>query len=259
MTNTGTTFRDIQQCFTAYVREPLINSPPSAVAEGRAAVYADLIFKNLDAMLSSCFPVLHRVLLAAPWEGLVRGFLAHHRARTPLCSRIPSEFLRYLVARPIADGDPGFLRELAHYEWLELEISYDLRELAEIPIDPEADPCDHIPVLNPLARSMVYSYPVHRIGPAYMPEAPPPESTYLVVFRARDDSVAFAQLTPVTARLVEMIETNTAAQAGATLLRQLSDEIRHPQPETLLRHGRDILRDLQQRQLLLGARFLTQC
>ena len=68
MTNTGTTFRDIQQCFTAYVREPLIHSPPSAVAEGGAAVYAELIFKNLDAMLSSCFPVLHRVLLAAHWR-----------------------------------------------------------------------------------------------------------------------------------------------------------------------------------------------
>lgn len=256
VTLTRRTFRDVQRHFTAYVREPTVNPPPEDVAERRIAVYASLIFKNLNAMLISCFPALHGVLAAARWEGMVRDFLAHHRAQTPLFSRIPGEFLRYLAERQIANDDPGFLRELAHYEWLELDVSYDPRDLAEAVLDLCADPYHHIPVLNPLARPVAYAYPVHRIGPDYIPDSPPLDATHLVVFRDRDDGVAFIQLTPVTARLVEMIQNNSA-QTGEALLTELSEEIGHPQPEVLLDQGHEILRDLQQRQLVLGARFAS--
>ena len=110
-------------------------------------------------------------------------------------------------------------------------------------------------MLNPLARSQTYAYPVHRIGPDYQPDTEPAEPTHLVVFRERADGVAFAQLTPVTARLVEMIQANPQGRSGDALLRQLGNEIQHPEPASLLEFGREILRDLQQRELLLGARF----
>ncbi len=248
-------FQEVQRCFTAYVREPTEKPPPAGVSAPRSAVYAALVFKNLNSLLKSCFPVLHGVLAASLWEELVRDFLAHHRAKSPLFSQIPGEFLGFLATRAVATGEPGFLRELAHYEWLELDVSYDPRELSDCAINATANPFNDVPVLNPLARSQAYAYPVHRISPDYQPAIPPAEPTYLVVFRERADGVAFTQLTPVTARLVAMIESNLEGCSGETLLRQLAHELRHPDPTTLLNFGREILRDLQQRQLLLGARF----
>jgi hypothetical protein len=241
--------------FTAHVRAPATHPAPADVPAARMAVYASLVYRNLDSLLGSCFPVLHTVLSAVQWESLVRSFLAHHRAQTPLFSRIPREFLRYLAATALTPDLPEFVRELAHYEWLELEVSYDPRELADTALDATADPYRHVPILNPLARPMVYAYPVHRIGPDYRPVTAPPEPTYLVVFRERDDGVAFTQLTPVTARLVELMQNNGKERSGEDLLRQLCAEIRHPQPEVMLRHGQDILADLLQRQLLLGAQL----
>jgi uncharacterized protein len=248
-------FQEVQRCFTAHVREPTVKPPPSDVLAPRIAVYASLVFKNLDSLLKSCFPVLHSVLAVNLWEELVRDFLAHHRARSPLFSQIPGEFLGFLATRAVAATEPGFLRELAHYEWLELDVSYDPRELSDCVIYAEANPFNHVPVLNPLARLQAYTYPVHRIGPDYLPGTLPAEPTYLVVFRERADGVAFTQLTPVTARLVQMIQSNVEGCSGETLLHQLGAELQHPDPATLLSFGREILRDLQQRELLLGARF----
>jgi uncharacterized protein len=252
--NSDLSFQEIQRRFTAYVRAPGINPPPSDVAARRMAVYASLIFKNLNTLLSGCFPVLCSVLPAVLWENLLREFLLQHRARTPLFPRLPCEFLRFLDDRPQLEEEPGFLRELAHYEWLELEVGYDPRELTDSRCDEGADPYSNIPVLNPLARALAYAYPVHRIRPGFV-AGPAAELNYLVVFRERDDGVAFMQLTPVTARLVEMMQTNSAAHTGEQLLRALSAEIRHPDPTALLHHGREILGDLQRRQLVLGARW----
>ncbi len=247
-------FQEIQRRFTAYVRAPTA-LPPLGELAPRMAVYAALVFNNLDSLLKSCFPVLHSVVAARQWEAMVREFLAHHRAQTPLFSQIASEFLAFLASRAMTEDEPGFLRELAHYEWLELDVSYDPRELSDCVIDADAAPFTDVPVLNPLARLQRYGYPVHRIGPAYLPDSPPPDPTFLVVFRERADGVAFTQLTPVTARLVEMIQANSQGRSGEALLRQLGDEIQHPELAALLEFGREILRDLRQRELLLGARF----
>lgn len=252
-------FQNIQAAFTAHVRAPLAAPPPAEAAADRMAVYASLVYRNLDSLLSSCFPVLHTVLESHQWDALVRGFLAHHRAHTPLFSRIPGEFLRFLNELPAGPDRPpdlpGFLRELAHYEWLELEISYDGHEVGDAAIDAAADPYRDVPVLNPLARPLVCAYPVHRIGPGFMPAEPPPEPTYLVVYREREDGVAFTQLTPVTARLIELIQNNAEDRTGEALLQQIAAELAHPRPDVMLGHGRAILQDLVQRQLLAGARF----
>lgn len=247
-------FAEVERRFTAHLRAPDHHAAPADVDAARVAVYAGLVFRNLDSLLSGCFPVLRKVLPAATWRALVRAFLVHHRAHTPLFPRVPGEFVQFLENGAGGCACPDWSVELAHYEWLELEVGQDPRELDAANCEADADLLADIPVVNPLARLRLYRWPVHRLGPDFLPEQPPEAGTCLVVFRGRDDGVAFAQLTPVTARLVEMMQQNPAQASGETLLRALAGELGSPDPEALVGHGRAILADLHRRELLLGAR-----
>ena len=75
-------------------------------------------------------------------------------------------------------SDPPFLAEMAHYEWVELALDVADAVLPE----PSAfeDILAVVPQLSPLAWSLSYGFPVHRIGPAFRPIAAA-EPTYLVV------------------------------------------------------------------------------
>ncbi|MET0090162.1 MAG: putative DNA-binding domain-containing protein [Candidatus Thiodiazotropha sp.] len=246
----GPDFQTHQRVFTAHLRDP-DNAPcPGDVSEPRMRVYRDLVFNNIDGVLSQAFPVLHRLCEASRWQRLVSGFLRDHRAHTPYFSKLPGEFLAYLEAHPEnTTGDLPFLLELAHYEWVELALS-----LAEPPgkISPLAsrdDPLERILTLSPLAWLLGYTYPAHRIGPAYQPVETPPQATYLLVYRDNRDEIGFLELTPVTARLLELIDANTEC-TGRQILEGIASELNHPNPQALMNHGRAILQDLKSRDIL---------
>ena len=100
-------FAELQARFTAHLRDPQGATPPAGVEPRRVAVYARLLFNNIDALLSKCFPVLRAITSEADWQALVRDFLAEHRSRTPLFPRIPQEFAHYLAnARGGCDDPP---------------------------------------------------------------------------------------------------------------------------------------------------------
>ena len=57
--------------------------------------------------------------------------MREHRCRTPYFSQLGEEFIGWLQDGYRAEeGDPPFLLELAHYEWVELALS-----LAEAPVE----------------------------------------------------------------------------------------------------------------------------
>jgi hypothetical protein len=244
-------FADIQACFTAHLRDPQGVAPPDDVEPRRVAVYARLLFSNINSLLTSCFPVLRAITPDADWQALVRGFYAEHRSRSPVFPRIPQEFALYLAHERGGRKDPPYLAELADYEWLELEVAQDPRELPDDGPATVKDVLDGAPALNPLARLRTYRYPVHTIAPDRLPDAPGMSPTWLVVFRRRDDSVTFVQMNAVSARLVELIAKNDGA-TGRELLGAIAGELAHPRPDRLLEAGRAILEDLRRRELLLG-------
>jgi uncharacterized protein len=250
---TRPSFDTLQRQFARYIRDPQNAEPVGQIPRARMQVYADLMFRNIESTLRNCFPVLHSVLTSVAWHSLVRDFFGRHRARTPLFPQIPHEFVKFLEESRRQPEDPGYLNELAYYEWLELAVGHDEREIADQRIDPDADVLMDIPILNPIARRCRFAYPVHRIGPTYRPVSPPIVPTYLIVFRARNDGVGFAELTPVTARLLDMVADNHSGKNGRDLLLAIGDELRHPRPDTLIQSGRDILHDLLLREVLIGA------
>lgn len=57
-----------------------------------------------------------------------------------------------------------------------------------------------VPVLSGAAQLLAYEYPVHRIGPDFLPDTPGEHPTYLVVFRDRDGRTRFIELNALSAR-----------------------------------------------------------
>lgn len=217
------------------------------------AIYRRLLFRNIEGFLANSFPVLRKVTSDADWEAMARDYFRRHQARTPLFPRMPQEFLEYLQNERDDTQDPPWLAELAHYEWMETATAIDPREMDWQGIDPDPDLLAGVPVLNPLASPMAYQWPVHQISPDYMPTEPPAQPTYLVIYRNEDDRVHFLELNPVSARLIELI--NSAPDTGQNLLERIAAELNHPNPEVVVSGGADILRSLCERNIILGCRI----
>lgn len=252
-------FQQWQYAFAAHIRDPQHAPRPADVEERRMGVYRELFYNNLDGFLADTLPVLHSLLGATHWQALIRDFMVKHRAHSPYFLDIPREFLSYLEhERGAHTEDPPFLRELAHYEWVELALS--VLDAAVNPdgiapfIDQDGDLLSGHPLLSPLAWPLQYRFPVQRIRSDYRPSEPPAEPTHLLVYRDAEDTVRFLELNPVSARLVGLLAehadewTYTGRQALETICR----ELHHPQPEHVIAHGLDLLRDWRARGIILG-------
>jgi hypothetical protein len=245
---------ELQKAFAGHIRDPEGVEAPAGIENRRMNIYRELFFNNIQSLLASNFPVLRAIYDDDRWQRLVRDFYSEHRCQTPLFPEVAKEFLRYLQdERAPGDQDPGFLHELAHYEWVELALSLDEREADDREADPAGDLLEGIPVLSPLAWPLTYRYPVHRIRPDFQPEEPPAEATHLLVYRDRADRVRFMELNAVSRLLLEYLG-EARDQSGAALLREVARTIHHPDPDRVVESGAQLMEDMRTRGVLLGTR-----
>lgn len=243
----------LQYRFAAHIRDDG-ETPLAAIEERRLKIYRELFYNNVEDCLSNAFPVLRKLSGDAAWHRMVRDFFARHRCAAPLFHRVPEEFLAYLKdERGERPEDPPFLRDLAHYEWVELALSISPLELTPALADPNGDLLEGCPMMSPLAWLLAYTWPVHLIGPDHIPAQPPAEPTYLVVNRDRQDRVRFMALNPVVARLLNLIEAEPDA-SGRTLLLRIAGELGHPDPEAIVQQGAQMLAQLRERDIVIGTR-----
>ncbi len=246
--------RQAHHVLGAWIRDPEANPPPTGVDARRLRVYADLFYRNIEGLLSSGFPVIRQTLGDADWHALVRGFLREHASQTPLFAEVARELLRYLDARADAGhADPPWLRELAHYEWVELALQVSDASLRSLEFDPSADLLTSSPVLSPLAWPLAYRWPVHRIAPGHVPDAVPALPTLLLVRRDANGTVAFVELSPLTFRLLQRIEEAPGA-SGAAHLAALAAEACAPDVAAFVDEGARMLAALRADGTLLGGR-----
>lgn len=244
----------LQRDFAAHIRDPERHPAPGDVEDRRMAIYRRLFFNNIRSLLEKNFPVLRGLYDDAGWSALMREFYAEHRARTPLFPELAKEFLRYLQdRRGLREGDPPFMLELAHYEWVELALTLDERELDDVDADPAGDLLTGRPVLSPLTWLLSYRYPVHRIRPDYQPEEPADQATHLLVWRDREYRVRFLLLNEVTRMLLQRLR-EASDRNGAELLRGVAAAIQHADPDRVLAAGAGVLADLRARDVVLGVR-----
>lgn len=241
-------FQDFQRVFARHIRDPRLAPRPVGVPARRMAVYNELLYNNICGFLDTCFPVCRATLGDKRWRRLNRGFFRDWPSHTPWFREIPNEFVRYLNEGAVTQILPAWFIELAHYEWVELAV--DVMDCPKPRYEISGDLLIAYPVLNPTLMNLSYQWPVHQIGPDYRPRKMQP--THLLVYRNPDDAVQFVASNPVTARLLALLQSEQLTGRAACL--RIADELAHPSPEAVVSHGRAMLEQLQQQNIVLGVK-----
>lgn len=241
-------FQRYQFAFTSHIRDPKNVTRPAGVEARRMKVYNELLYNNLESFLLACFPVLRKVLGKHRWTRLVRAFFSMHRSHTPYFRQIPDEFMQFLQNEWEPGEDyPDFLLELAHYEWIELVLTVSNRDEQLTPHDANGDLIEGRPLLNPVLANLAYQYPVHRIRPRGKIVVAP---TFLLVFRDAAFNIRFVEQSPVSARLLRLLEPGTLT--GREAVKQLAEEIGHGNPAMLVAFATGFLEELRHAGAILG-------
>ena len=260
----STNLEEIQTSFTRYLRDPLTAAKPSGIPAERIEVYQDLVFRNVQSLFAGNFPVLESITTDDDWECLIRGFIRDYRATTPHFPQLPTEFLQYLndlanlgnnaiETRALQSRQLSvlarypFIVELAHYEWVELDVQIlptpeFSTELAQV------DATDLLE-LNSTSHVLAYQWPVHQIGPDYLPQETPQSPTFLVVFLNRNTEVEFMSLSPLAALLLENIEQQSAALT--THIDVLTEQYANTVPDNLAASAESLIDEMQKKGLVI--------
>lgn len=221
---------DDLRAFAARIRQPEAVPLLPGVAAERMALYEELFFNNIESFITSGFPVLHRLFDEARWHSLLRGFIAGHRCRTPYFLQIGEEFIAWLQQGYVAEaGDPPFLLELAHYEWVELALDVASAELPQ-------------QGWSSLAWPLAYVWPVQQLGVDFRPLTPPLEPTCLLAWRDGADQVRFQQLSPFAYHLALRLQ---AGEASSEALLDLAADSGLPADQHYFAQARALLQEWQ--------------
>ena len=247
------TFIKEQHTFTQHMRDPENAPAPEGIESRRISIYTDLIFRNIENFIANSFPVLRQVIHDDGWHIILRGFLKKHISRTPYFPKLPLEFLNYLEQEQDEIELPAFCIELAHYEWIEISLSFDPREISFKNVDQNGDFLKGIPVLNLLAQPLIYQWPVHKISSNFVPKEKPDEPTYLIVYRDHLYDVGFIELNQIAAKLIEELQKNTD-KTGEEILLDIAKQLQHPDPKVVIKGGSEVIQDFKKKDILLGVR-----
>lgn len=244
-------YQQLQRQFLSFLRQPLPDKQPSGFAPERLKVYVDLLYNKFDESLKACFPVLFGILEAAEWRALLQDFIAEHRCLSPYYRQIPDEFVLYLQDERNNADDLPFLAELAHFEWVELQLS--ISEAEPVMNKPLSDTqlLAGTPLFAPVMQLLHYRWPVQDINAAFQPSRPPPVATHILGFRDIDDRVRFIALNPATARLVLLLQNGLS---GRQALREMGAELSAAQAAELAVFGQGILADLHRQGAIIDIR-----
>jgi hypothetical protein len=245
-----------QNALAAHIRDPENVPPPAGIEERRLKIYRELFFNNVEGLLAGNFPVLRKLYGDDGWTALIRAFYRDHDCQTPLFTELAREFLRYLDTRTDTNAgrdDPPWLRELAHYEWVELALQISEAHSDEIARDSDGDLLDGRPLVSPLAWPLANLWPVHRIGPDYRPDTVPETPTLLMLRREADGTVTFHSLTPLAFRLLERLD-GMPGLSGREQLHALALEAGATDLDAFQREGAAMLMQMRAEGTILGTR-----
>jgi hypothetical protein len=172
----------------------------------RIAIYQELFFNNVEGFCSSAFPITKTVLGEDKWVGLVRQFFIECHCETPHFIEISQEFLTYLINKQDEFPSLPFLSELAHYEWIELDL--DVKPIQNI-TNSDSQLANHNKGLHLLEACypLLYNYPVHMISAENI-DSIEPELTPVVVYRNANFEIKFTLVDQLSVIMLQLIQQN---------------------------------------------------
>ncbi|WP_440683149.1 HvfC family RiPP maturation protein [Cysteiniphilum halobium] len=230
---------EIMSDFTCNLRQQDASRDIPNISQEQMAIYQSLIYNNINNTLKRTFPVSVSILSKAQWRTLTLGFLADYGSESPYFYDLPKQFVNYLNTLKVLPLP--FLYELMHYEWIELDV--------ELSIDRERQNLSDNYITNNSTRVLVYRYPVHQISKDFIPEQPPVNPTFLVVYRNSAFKVLFMEVNLLSAHLLELLitEPQSIDQAITTAAHNLS----LPVSEDLLQSGRALCQSYIEKNILI--------
>jgi hypothetical protein len=246
-------FKAKQLEFTTYIRNPDGTPIPLGIKKKRMQMYRQLFFNNIEGFLAGNFPILRKILNDTQWLALAQDFFATHQCTTPYFAEIPEEFIDYLQNERQNLEDLPFLLELAHYEWVEMALSIAKDNILHNDDIDWANSLHSNIQLSPVAWPLAYSYPVHKISPHYLPLTASAQPTFLIVYRDKADDVHFMEITPVTYRLLEIVQENEHSTVESCLM-QVAQETQQVNFELIINAGIQVLKDLAEKNIVALSR-----
>lgn len=202
----------IQKQMADAVRSPS-QAAPFGIQQERLEVYRELVLNNVSNFVRSAFPVLRQICGDEVFDTKIRQFFQQSQLDSPYFVEIPEAFMYWL--QDFADDLPPFTLELAHYEWLELEL---FRRETEQQSNGQSliwsadfvlsDHEHRAIAVTSLLEVAAYQFPVHQLSEQYQPASPLEQSTFLAVYRGADDQVHFMQLDALSAATIQLLQSS---------------------------------------------------
>jgi uncharacterized protein len=254
-------FLTYQRQFTDYLRYPLQNEAMPPDLPPQIGIYARLLFNKIEGSLNACFPIFRQLLDQADWHSLIRSFIKDHSCKSPLYREIPDEFIAYLINEQPTLSIPDFMKNLAHFEWMELVLEATESDPVKARFSRNDNLMTEIPVVNPVLYQLRYAYPVHKIKPSNTSwrdwknwrnrlHRIKEEPVCLVGLRDKHYTVHFIEVSPATARLIELLQDAILTGEQASL--QLAIEMHVADRDPFMNYCRNILDNLKQEQIIVG-------
>lgn len=239
-------FQKTQLAFTAHIRDPEGVAKPSDIEDRRMGIYRELLYNNVVGFINQGFPVIRTLFCEDDWNAICRDFFKRHKSHTPYFKAIGEEFIGYLTEELPAEFQKPFLAELAHYEYMEV-----VAEFADVEVPQQDDDVNWLEVtiaVSGAAFALAYQFPVHTITVDEQPTSAPEHTTHLVVYRDSKDDVGFMEINPVTARLLQLIQSGESN--GEALLARIAEELNHPDTQAVIKGGISTLQSLYERNII---------
>ena len=245
------TLSTTQHTFTHNLRNPDNMCTVTNVTPDRMKLYQELVYNNIESIVRQAFPVITSILSSQQWHTLIQKFIQQNEGDSPYFFQLSEQFVEFLGSLETETLYYPFLLELAHYEWIELDVELEKDEekshgnISEIKI--YATPLK----IQPTVRVLGYFYPVHKISKDYLPSKPTKQPIFLVVYRNVYFNVKFMEVNVLTAQLIEVISTTNATIDQALSL--VANNLQLEQTSEFLTSGKQLCLSLITKNILAYA------
>lgn len=185
----------------------------------RVKVYRGLVWNSFSEVLTNIYPNTSKIL-GNEWKKLLENYIEAYPSSSPLLNKIGEKLPNYLSKQKKLLKNHPFISELAHYEWLEVEI-YEA-ETRFISSQRTNERNNNL-ILNPIHEICNFQYPIPEIvdkiqnnqalGKIYK------QKTSVLIYRdPKDFNVRFFELAPSSLALIELLKSGFSAEMGIWFL-----------------------------------------
>lgn len=189
----------------------------------RLLTYRDLARNALEDPLPDCFPITHALLEEADlWDRCVDAFLASRTIQSPYYRDVNPAFVAWLANSRWGQERWPFLLQLAHFEYIEVEILRWPDETAPDGLSGAPGAGSQV-VFNGAARNLAYTYLVHGASK----EAPVPEAgeAFLLGYRDQAGDFVYSELSPHASAFLARCQDGEPVGVAAKALDLEIDEV----------------------------------